>query len=195
MPHQTWTDYFASRTTNKAGNKDTRVFTQAWAQVVPSARKLTTITNDASIAVLALDTNNKVMILHSFKILGGTHLNPTNKYACLIGTGRVTSAVFVDETTLLATCNVTMPTYVSIIACIDKAEIEALALPPPIAAAPSNFQCSASFLPAPWLLEAVLNANSSNPAMLILAASDAAVEFDNEFEMDDEYKTEGEEQL
>jgi hypothetical protein len=87
MPHQTWTDYFASRTTNEAGNKDTRVFTQAWAQVAPSATKLTTITNDAIIAVLTLDANNKVMILHSFKILGGTLLNPTNKYACLIRTG------------------------------------------------------------------------------------------------------------
>jgi hypothetical protein len=87
------------------------------------------------------------------------------------------------------------PTYVSIIACIDKAEIEALALPPPIATAPSNFQCSASFLPAPWLLEAILNANSSDPAMLILAASDAAAELDNEFKTDGKYKTEGEEQL
>jgi hypothetical protein len=152
------------------------------------------ITNDVSIAVLALDANNKVMILHSFKNLLGTLLNPTNKYACLIGTGRVASAIIVDETTLLATCNVTMPTYVSIIACIDKAEIKALAHPPPITAAPSNFQCSASFLPAHWLLEAILNANSSNPAILILAASDAAAEFDNEFVMDNEY-TEGEEQL
>jgi hypothetical protein len=195
MPHQTWADYFTSRTTNKASNKDTTVFTQAWAQVAPSATKLTTIANDVSIAVLALDANNKVMILHSFKNLGGTLLNPTNKFTCLIGTGQVTSAVIVDKTTLLATCNMTMPTYVSIIACIDKAEIKALALIPPIAAAPSNFQCSASFLPAPWLLKAILNSNSSNPTMLILAASDAAAEFDNEFETDDEYETEGEEQL
>jgi hypothetical protein len=194
MPHQTWTDYCASRTTNKAGNKDTRVFTQAWAQVAPSATKLTMITNDASIAILALDANNKVMILHSFKNLGGTLLNPTNKYACLIGTGQVTSAIIVDKMTRLATCYVTTPTYVSIIACINKAEIKALAHPPPITAAPSNFQCSASFLPAPWLLKAVLNANSSNPAMLILAASDTAAEFDK-FKMDDKYKTEGEEQL
>jgi hypothetical protein len=153
------------------------------------------ITNDASIAVLALDANNKVMILHSFKNLGGTLLNPTNKYACLIGTGQVTSAVIVDKTTLLAICDVTMPTYVSIIACINKAEIEALAHPPPITAAPLNFQCSASFLPAPWLLETVLSANSSNPAMLILAASDVAAEFDNKFKTDDEYETEGGEQL
>jgi hypothetical protein len=131
MPHQTWTDYFASHTTNEAGNKDTRVFTQAWAQVTPSATKLTTITNDASIAVLALDANNKVMILHSFKNLGGTLLNPTNKYACLIGTGRVTSAVIVDETTLLATCDVTTPTYVSIIACIDQTGNRSIGPPTP----------------------------------------------------------------
>jgi hypothetical protein len=46
---------------------------------VPNATKLATITNDASIAVLAIDANNKIMIVHNFKNLGGTLTNPVNK--------------------------------------------------------------------------------------------------------------------
>ena len=67
MPFATWHDYFSARPTNKAGNKNTRVYNEAWARNVPNATKLAMITNDKSIAVLAVDANNKIMIMHSFK--------------------------------------------------------------------------------------------------------------------------------
>jgi hypothetical protein len=77
-----------------------------------------------------------------------------------------------------------------IILCITKEEIAGLVTK---AAAPTNFLTTTSILPAPWLLEAVLETNSNDPAMLILAASDAAAEFDQEYNYNNKYITEAEE--
>jgi hypothetical protein len=190
MPFTTWHDYFSACPSNKAGNKDTRVFNAAWARNLPNAMKLAMITNDASIAILAVDANNKIIVMHSFKNLGGTLTNPVNKYACLIGSGRNTVAVIVDTASLLALPKVAMLAYKTIILCITKEEIAGLVTK---AAAPTNFLTTTSILPAPWLLEAVLETNSNDPATLILAASDAAAEFDQEYKYNNEYITEAEE--
>jgi hypothetical protein len=152
--------------------------------------KLATITNDASLAVLAVNANNKIMIMHSFNNLGGTLTNPVNKYACLIGSGRNAVAVIVDTASFLTLPEVSTPTYKTIISCMTNEEIAGLVNK---AAAPTNIQTTTSFLPAPWLLEAVLKANSNDPTTLILAVSDAAAEFNQEYEYNAEYITEAEE--
>jgi hypothetical protein len=86
-----------------------------------------------------------------------------------------------------------MPRYESIIPCLSKAEIEAL--PHPNQRAAHTFHSLASFLPAPWLYKAILEANAHDPATFILAASKAAANFDHQFENDPEYITSAEEQL
>jgi hypothetical protein len=101
--------------------------------------------------------------------------------------------VIVDEASLLSHVNVITPTYKTIIACLNKAEIEAL--PCPNQSAACNFHGCASFLPAPCLLEAVLEANTPNPALLILAASKAAAEFNHNFNNDPDYITGAKNQL
>jgi hypothetical protein len=143
------------------------------------------LTNDTSTAVLAVDACNKIIIVHSFKNLGGTILKPINRFAGFIGNGRVALAIIINNSSLLAHVNIAMPQYASIIACIDKVEIEGLAHPATNAA--PTFHGIASFLPAPWLLEAVSYSNTNNPALIILAASKIAAEFDNEHKNDDEY--------
>jgi hypothetical protein len=65
--------------------------------------------------------------------------------------------------------------------CLSKADIEALFRPNQRAA--HTFHDLASFLPAPWLFEAILDANPHDPAILILAASKAAANFDTNFTM------------
>jgi hypothetical protein len=179
MPFATWHDYFSARPTNKADNKNTRVYNKAWARNVPNTTKLATITNDASIAVLAVDANNKIMIMHSFKNLGGTLTNPVNKYVFLIGSGRNAVAVIVNTASFLTLPEVSTPTYKTIILCMTKEEIAGLVTK---TVPPTNFQATTSYLPAPWLLEAVLEAKSNDPATLILAVSDADAEFDQEYQ-------------
>ena len=80
---QNWHTYLiANRPNNKTGNKDTSVYSSAWSQTTTNNNKLALLTNDRSTAVLAVDTNNKIVILHSLKNLGGTILKPTNRFAC-----------------------------------------------------------------------------------------------------------------
>jgi hypothetical protein len=79
------------------------------------------------------------------------------------------------------------------IACLDKAEIKALAHP--TANGALTYHGIASFLPAPWLLEAVSNTNTKDPALIILAASKFAAEFDNEHKNYYKYVTSAKDQL
>jgi hypothetical protein len=158
----------------------------AWAQAISNNAKLALFTNDASTAVLAVDAKNKIIILHSFKNFWGTILEPTNKLAGFISNGRVASATIVIKVTLLlAHADFVMPPYASIVACLNNAEIEALAHPA-LNATPT-YHGITLFLPAPWLLEAVSNINSNDPALIILLAAKAAAEFDNEYEDNKEY--------
>jgi hypothetical protein len=194
MAFNNWHDFFLSRVDNKAENKNTTVFLAAWAQANANDAKLALLTNDASTAILVIDATNKVVIVHSVWNFGGTILHPANHLGALIGNGCIASTVIVDKASFLQHVNTTTPPFHSIIACLDKAEIEAI--PHPIRQAVQNFHTIASFLPAPWLLTAVSGANTSDPALLILAASEAAANFDQlEHANDTEYLSNSEEQL
>ena len=127
-------------------------------------------------------------------IFGGTILHPANHLGALIGNRRIASTVIVGEASFLQHVNTATPPFHSIIACLDKAEIKAI--PHSIRQAVHNFHTIASFLPAPWLLAAVSGANTSDPALLIFAASEAAANFDLlEHSNDAEYLSNSEEQL
>jgi hypothetical protein len=144
-----WQAFLNSNPLNKAGNKNSAVFTTAWSVLTTNNAKLATISNDDTLAMVAIDKDNKVAVMHSFKNLRGTLLHPTNKFACLIGSGCVASVVIVDKASLLLPLDITAPTYAAIISCLDEQEISAIAHPAQANNDPNNFCCSASFLLAP----------------------------------------------
>ena len=185
MATNTWNDFFTTHLENKAGNKITVAYSTAWDHQVSNEAKLAFLNNDASIVVLAVDTNNKIIIIHSFRNLGGTIINPANTYGALIGNGRIASAVVINTASLLQHINITTPGYNAIIGCADKATIEALNRPAQHTRTVDLNGC-ASFLPAPWLLEAISGANTSDPALLILAAANAATVFNENHENDND---------
>jgi hypothetical protein len=111
----------------------------------------------------------------------------------MVPPGCIASAVIVDKASLLSYVDVTTPTYKTIIACFNKAEIEALTCPTQKVS--PNFHGCVPFLSAPWFLEAVLDTNTSGPALLILAASEATAEFDHNFNNDPDYVTGAKDQL
>jgi hypothetical protein len=90
--------------------------------------------------------------------------------------------------------NITAPTYIAIISCLDAQKISTLVPPIQVNNNPNNFRCSASFLLAPWVLEAILGTDLNDPATLLLATNDAANKFDHLHEMDTNYTTDAEEQ-
>ncbi len=151
------------------------------------------LNNNTDTTIFAVDANIKIIIIHSAKNLGGTILNPANCYNTLISNGRVPSAVIVNKAYLFSRINIATPRYEHIIACLSKTEIEAL--PRPNQRAFNTFHSLASFLPAPWLFKAISEANTHDPAILILAASESAANFDHQFENDPKYITGAKEQL
>jgi hypothetical protein len=194
MQFPKWQASLNSCPLNEAGNKISAVFTTAWSALMANNVKLATISNDNTLAIIAINANNKVVVMHSFKNLGGTLLNPTNKFACLIGSGHVAFAIIVDKTSLLLPLNITTHTYVTIISCLNEQEIGAIAHPAQTNNNPNNLCCSASFLLALWVLGAILEADSNNPATLLLATNDAANKFDHSHKNNTDYITDAEEQ-
>lgn len=119
----TWKDYFAARESNTSGNKNPGLFLSAWSDSNSLEAKLQLINNDPDIAVLAANAGQEIMILHSFKNLGGTILSPADKMACLFGGNRMAPVVIVDEVPLTDNLDIMTPSTEDILACTT---IEAL---------------------------------------------------------------------
>ena len=115
----TWKLFFASRESNDAGNKNPAAYLSAWSDEVSPEAKLSLLSNDPNTVVLAGDNNNSIMILHSFKNLGGTILSPADKLVCLIGLNRIAPPLIVNEVAISENCNITTPSADAIIACND----------------------------------------------------------------------------
>ena len=174
--YPTWKAFFASRESNAAGNNSPNSYLTAWSDTVPPEAKLQLLTNDPSTAILAGDYSNGIMILHSFKNLGGTILSPPDNYVCLIGATRSAPIVTVNNVAITETCNIITPSIEDILACNDLEELLNLT-------APLNdtigYSGPTTFLPPPWLLNAVIDAQTDDPFKLILAVKQAATTFNS----------------
>jgi hypothetical protein len=145
------------------------------------------LTVDPDMVLFAADSNKKLLVLHSFKNAGGTLLRPEKKLMCLLGTGSLATVFEVDHLTLMAECNLVTLTINKLWEC--KTETEVAKVETPEENGLVTYPGSASFLPAPWLADAVIAANSSNPFLLITTVNAAATVFDLEHEEDENYIT------
>lgn len=174
-----WSDYFKSRGDNEMGNKNSNKYDEVWSNPDPKT-KLPILTNDPDTVLLAADTEGTMILLHSFTNLGGSLLRPKDKFVCLTGSGHVGVAVIVDETSAIDECNLTTPPVDLIIACKTTTEIKALVDPDTFEeGAVCEYTGTNTFLPAPWLVDAIMATNSNDPFDLILVACTAASEFND----------------
>jgi hypothetical protein len=185
-----WKTYLAARKDKTTGNKDTSVFTEAWSPEKSIDLRFQTLTTDPDLVPFATDSNKKVLVLHSFKNAGGTLLRPENKTMCLLGTGSLATALEVNHLTLMADCNLVTPTIDAFRKCTTASEVTEVEAPNENGLV--TYPGSATFLPAPWLAEAVIAANSSDPFFLITIVNAAATAFDEVHEEDEEYITSAE---
>lgn len=187
----TWKLFFASRESNDAGNKNPAAYLSAWSDEVSPEAKLSLLSNDPNTVVLAGDNNNSIMILHSFKNLGGTILSPADKLVCLIGLNRIAPPLIVNEVAISENCNITTPSADAIIACNDLEELLNLNPPPAPANDPNDAETADddtetkysggnTFLPPPWVLHSVIEAQTDDPLKLILAVNEGATRFNDE---------------
>ena len=173
-----WKTFIASRIDNTAGNKNTSVFTETWLPEQSQDQRFQTLTADPDMVLFAADSNKKLLVPHSFKKAGGTLFRPEKKLMCLSGTGEITTVFEVNPLTLTANCNLITPTINALCECTTATEVAELEAPDENGLV--TYPGSASFLPAPWLADAVIAANSSDPFLLITVVNTAATAFDLE---------------
>jgi hypothetical protein len=137
--------------------------------------------------LFAADSNKKLLVLHSFKNAGGTLFHPEKKLMCLSGTGEIATVFKVNPLTLTADCNLVTPTIDALRECTTATEVAELEAPDENGLV--TYPGSASFLPAPWLADTVIAANSSDPFFLITVVNKAARVFDLEHKEDENYIT------
>ena len=145
----------------------------------PHKAKLIVSTNDDNLADLAITANNNPrLVLHNFKTFGGGKLFyiQTYKFYCsLINSGHVAQSIIVDKWLLLSHIDIMTSMYIVIISFLGPQEIKAISCPNQVDGDPTNLRCSSSFLvPAPWLLQATLDAILDDPASILLKTNDMA---------------------
>jgi hypothetical protein len=187
MLSMNWKTFIAARVDNTAGNKNTSVFTEAWLPKKSLDQRFQTLTADSDLVLFATESNKMLLVLHSFKNAGGILLHPEQKLMCLSGTGALATVFEVNPLTLMVECNLVTPTINVLRECTTAIEVTK------VEATDTNglvtYPGSASFLPAPWLADAVIAANSSNPFLLITVVNAAATVYDKEHEEDEDYIT------
>eukprot|EP00957_Ditylum_brightwellii_P107219 8181234-Ditylum_brightwellii.AAC.1 len=100
----------------------------------------------------------------------------TNKVAALIGLGPTAIGVLLNEKVALEDCKLVTPKIEDISLCATGKDIEALTCPGQNGAV--TFPGSATFIPAPWLRESILNSEIIDSFQLINIALKDAKEFD-----------------
>lgn len=163
MTITSWSDYFTmSRPDNEKGNQNISIYTKAWGQNLSPATKLALLINNPNTIILAADTKGRILTLHSFTNMGGSLLRPANKIVCLIGYGQTAIAVIVDDSSTTRSCDIISPSHQDITACKSITELQQLKEPGEFA--PITLEGTATFLPAPWLFDAITATGSSDPS-------------------------------
>ena len=174
----TWKDFLNSRDTNADGNKSPGSYLSAWDNDETPEAKIALLTNNPNLAILSGEAGNGIIVLHSFKNLGGTIFSPAKKIVCLIGTNKTAPVVIINEVALADTSNFVTPSAEDILACTGIEEL--LNLTAPLVEDnedTTNFNGTNTFLPCPWLLDTIINARTDDPFKLILAVNEGAALF------------------
>jgi hypothetical protein len=104
-----------------------------------------------------------------------------------MGTGASATAIEVNFKEIVANCNLVTQTIEELSKCKTASKVSELKAPNETGLV--TYPGSASFLAAPWLVNTVMAANSSNPFHLIAIVSTVAKTFNKHHDADAEYIT------
>ena len=100
--HFTWANWFINHASNDAGNQNLQAFSDILGSSKNETTKLRQVVEDIDTVILAVNSSNRIMLLHSPKNFGGTRTRPANKVICLMGMGTQAVSVLVDLKSALA---------------------------------------------------------------------------------------------
>lgn len=143
--------------------------------------KIKNLTDNQNNVFLSVDGNGMIKVFHSPKNFGGTLLRPSNKVACLTGLGRLAICVQLDVTSAISDCKMNTPTSEELAACTTAQNVRDLAIPDenPDGDGLFSYEGSNIMLPAPWLRDTILNADTLSPFELIPIVLTAARAYDD----------------
>jgi hypothetical protein len=134
--------------------------------------------------LLVTDQDKKILILRSFKFLGGTLLRQNTNLMCLLGSGSSATAFLINKQSLLNPCKLITPTIDDLQECSNKDKVNAINAPPINGAV--TYPGSASSFAAPWLFDTIMDAGTSDYLRLIPVVNTEATEFDAKHKNDSE---------
>eukprot|EP00957_Ditylum_brightwellii_P188852 14375408-Ditylum_brightwellii.AAC.1 len=165
-----WIQFFISLSTNKEGNNNMEAFTNAINSSKSKDERVQALVEDVGAAVFTADVEKQVATLHSFKIIGGTRACLEKKMICLLGVGIEAACMEVNIASIIKECNFRAPRSEDMQACEDADALDAWMEPGNRVSI--NNKGSASFVPAPFLRDTMLEADSKDPWELIPVAFD-----------------------
>ena len=177
-----WRDYFMNHPNTDAGNENISEFTAALSVELEDFERVEALVEEIDTVILAADADGQILILHSPKRFGGTHSRATGKIVGLMGLGVDAQRIIVKKYTAVLACKFKTPTFGAIHRCALGTDIEGLR-----SSSSVTFEGAAIFIPAPWLRDVILMADTRDPIEIILAALPAQAQFD----IDQETPTEG----
>ncbi len=145
-----------------------RAFSGALEPGKSETEKIRILTETPNHVFLAADRLRMLKIFHSPINFGGTLLRPSHKVACLVGMGRSATSIKLDISSATADCNIVTPSVEDLAACLNADDVRALVIPNAVPAAGAFFSYvgSNTLIPAPWLRDAILAAESLSPLTL-----------------------------
>jgi hypothetical protein len=178
--HSYWANWFVNHGNNDAGNKNIQAFSNILSSGGSNEVELQALVEDIDTVILAADSNNTIMILHSPKNLRGRRSRPKNKVVCILGVGSQGTCVLLDLKTAFKDKELIVPTVHDLAKC--KSAEEVASIPASGKDGLVGFEGSAIFIPGPVLPNAIIKSNSKIPFKLIPIISNTARIFDKENE-------------
>ena len=160
-----WRDYFMNHPNTDAGNENMTAFTAALSSELEDDERVESLVEEIDTVILAADADAQLLIIHSPKRFGGTRSRATGKIVGLMGLGAEAQRVIINEDTAVLACKIKTPTFGAIRGCALGTDIEGLR-----SSSSVTFEGAAIFIPAPWLRDVILMADTRDPIEIILAA-------------------------
>ena len=181
LTHESWKLWFSSLPENEEGNRNMAAFTAALDAGRSELEKIKHLTDNQNNVFLLVDGAGLIKIYHSPKNFGGTLLRPSHKVACLTGLGRSAICVQLNVASAFADCKMNTPTSEELAVCTTAENVRDLPIPnaDPDEEGTFTYEASNIMIPAPWLRDTIINADTQSPFELIPIVLAAAQTYDN----------------
>ena len=164
VTHTTWSEWFINHPSNDAGNCNLQAFSKTLSSGKTAATKLKQVTEDINTVILGANGSRKIMLFHSPRNFGGTRTRQENKLVCRLGMGPQAIRVLIELNSVLANCDIIVPTVDELSGCTTAQEVEDIPAP---AGNIISFEGSAIYIPGSIFRNAIITSGSTTPSELI----------------------------